>query len=329
MLNNNQIQEMVSFAESIGLVLSDTMLLNASENKINRAGTIEHPRSKNGWYIIKHDDFSGYLCFQCGNYEQNDGTHKLHLSSNQNQKKKLSPKEVAELKLRISDVQKQQALQISKDKEKKANFYRNIFAKLKNSTYHVYMENKKIFHIKRYGFKEQVKYPEFLLCIPFYQGGVIQGYQTISENGSKRFKGHIKGCYWHYTPKPNYKEYKNVFILGEGVATVLSAFEALEAYYGDAICFHPLVSFGCNNLDAVVNATKDFGFDYVILADNDIDNKRNTGVESACQLIKNHPNKNIQPLILPDGDANDYILANGQQKFIEYFKQRVYLGDMK
>lgn len=313
---------MITFAESYGLNIKNKAD-NFNFDKIYRCPTLTHRCSKNGWYTLKYDGISSYICFVCGNYESSNDSHKLSINIKDGYVNKISRKDVIKLRKALSEKQKKESIRIAENIANKANFYRNRFNNLKQCKTHLYMDLKGFNEIGRYGFKSQMKYPEHLICIPFYQNGVMQGYQTINEDGCKKFNNSVKGCYWHFTPKPNYMEYNNVFILGEGVATVLSAFEVLEEYYGDAICFHPLVSFGCNNLRAVVRATQHYKFSYVLLVDNDNTKKRNAGVEAAYELIKSYPNNNIKPLILANGDANDYIVANGRNNFIQSFLNKI------
>ena len=314
----------VDTAYTTGLVITAEQLNNAVADKFYHCGTITHPRSKNGRFIVKHDPATNFITMVFWNHEtsQQDKYH-INLTTDQS-RKQLSSTERQALQARIdakiaADRKKQE-----QERNRKAAHYVAEYQKLPHAQEHDYFSRKGLCSLDKFNLRVDNRFNRNLLCVPFMNsGGAMQGYQTIAGDGTKRFNGSVGGCFWQYpvvNPCPDVFNTGNSFyLIGEGLATVLSAWSAIINHY-DAQVFllYALVAFNCGNLDKVIKATAARKLPYILLVDNDSSKLRNAGIENAKQLIMDNPEAVIYPVLFTNGhDANDYILANGEQAFIE------------
>lgn len=309
---------------AMGLLITPEQLNNAVADKFYHCGTITHPRSKNGRFIIKHDPATDFITVVFWNHETSQ-QEKYHINLATDQPRKpLSQAERQALQARIdakiaADRKKQE-----QDRNHKASYYVAEYQKLPHAQEHHYFTRKGLGNLDCFNLRVDNRFNRNLLCVPFMNsGGAMQGYQTIAADGTKRFNGSVGGCFWQYpavNPCPDAFGASNSFyLIGEGLATVLSAWNAIINHY-DAQVFLPyaLVAFNCGNLDKVIKATAAKKLPYLLLVDNDSSKPRNAGIETAKQLIMDNPDAVIHPVTFTNGqDANDYILAHGVLAFIE------------
>lgn len=314
----------VDTASVMGLLITPEQLNNAVADRFYHCGTITHPRSKNGRFIVKHDMATNFITMVFWNHEtsQQDKYH-INLTTD-HPRKPLSQAERQALQARIdakiaADRKKQE-----QERERKAAYYVAEYQKLPHAQEHHYFTRKGLGILDSFNLRVDNRFNRNLLCVPFMNsGGAMQGYQTITADGTKRFNGSVGGCFWQYpaaNPCPDVFDTGNSFyLIGEGLATVLSAWNAIINHY-DAQVFLPyaLVAFNCGNLDKVIKATAAKKLPYLLLVDNDSSKPNNAGIENAKRLIMDNPDAVIYPVLFTNGqDANDYILANGEWAFIE------------
>lgn len=319
----------VDTALAMGLVITPEQLNNAVADRFYHCGTITHPRSKNGRFIVKHDPATDFITVIFWNHEtsQQDKYH-INLTTDQ-PRKQLSQAERKALQARIdakiaADRKKQE-----QERNYKASYYVAEYQKLPHTQEHDYFSRKGLCSLDKFNLRVDNRFNRNLLCVPFMNsGGTMQGYQTIAADGTKRFNGSVGGCFWQYpavNPCPDVFDTDNSFyLIGEGLATVLSAWNAIINHY-DAQVFLPyaLVAFNCGNLDKVIKATAASRLPYLLLVDNDSSKPHNAGIETAKQLIMDNPDAVIYPVLFTNGhDANDYILANGERAFIELLNKQ-------
>ena len=314
----------VETASAMGLLITPEQLNNAVADRFYHCGTITHPRSKNGRFIVKHDMTTNFITVVFWNHEtsQQDKYH-INLTTDQ-PRKPLSPAERQALQAQIDAKIAADRKKREQERERKAAYYVAEYQKLSICQKHDYLTRKGLSNLDNFNLRVDDRFNCDLLCVPFINSsGAMQGYQTIATDGTKRFNGSVGGCFWQYpavNPCPEVFDTRNSFyLIGEGLATVLSAWQAIINYY-EAQVFLPyaLVAFNCGNLDKVIKATAARKLPYILLVDNDSSKPHNAGIETAKQLIMNNPDAVIYPLLFTNGhDANDYILANGERAFIE------------
>lgn len=319
----------VDTASVMGLLITPEQLNNAIADKFYHCGTITRPRSKNGRFIVKHDPATDFITMVFWNHE--DGHQdKYHINLAHDQPRKpLSQAERQALQARIdakitADRKKQE-----QERGRKAAYYVAEYQQLSICQEHDYFRRKGLGNLKDFHLALDDRFNRNLLCVPFMNStGAMQGYQTIAPDGTKRFNGAVGSCFWQYpavNPCPDVFDTGNSFyVIGEGLATVLSAWQAIINHY-DAQVFLPyaLVAFNCGNLDKVIKATAVRKLPYLLLVDNDSSKPHNAGIETAKQLIMDNPDAVIYPVLFTNGhDANDYILANGAQAFIELLNKQ-------
>lgn len=329
---NDKLQAAIDEAQAIaGLLIRHDRLIAAIPDRKYRCGTVAKPRGINGWYVVKHDGVSEFITIVYGNFELGDTVKfKYHISLKDNAQptKKLSPAERKALQDEMNARIEADRAKYEKSKQQKADYYVKEFNQLPFCIEHPYSNKKGIPNIKWYNLRHDIRFNRDLLCIPFVNDrGLIQGYQTIAPDGVKRFCGSVGGYYWQYPIiNPNSLVFNGVnsfFILCEGVATGISAYEALVSYF-DSQIFLPIIlcAFNVGNLNRVITATKSQKLPYLLLVDNDSNKPKNAGIETCKQLLIYHSDCIIYPLTFPDsGDANDYILANGAAAFIQLIKK--------
>ena len=154
------------------------------------------------------------------------------------------------------------------------------------------------------------------LLIPMYDiHGKIWSVQTIFNDGTKRFMAGArkKGCLYPFGDISS----ANKILVCEGFATAASIFEAIG--------IPTIAAFDAGNIYHVVH---DLIFKYptkeiIIGADNDWENQRNTGYETAKKVAMDYHIRAIVPQNLKTGmsDWNDISCQYGPQEIINQFKK--------
>lgn len=329
---NDKLQAAIDEAQAVaGLLIRHDRLINAVPDRKYRSGTVAKPKGINGWWLVKYDGVAEFITIVYGNFELGDNAkfkYHINLKDNQQPARRLSPAERAELQAKMDARIEADRVKYQQEKQKKASYYVNEFNQLPWCTEHPYITRKCISNLSWYNLRHDDRFNRDLLCIPFIDDrGLMQGYQTIAPDGVKRFCGSSGGYYWQY-PMTNPNELvfdadNSFFILCEGLATGVSAYEAIIDYF-DSQVYLPIIlcAFNVGNLDKAITATKSRKLPYLLLVDNDSDKSKNAGIETCKLLLENHPDCAIYPLTFPgNADANDYILVNGVAAFIQLIEQ--------
>lgn len=312
-----------------GLFVSDTQIVTATHDKLYRVGTTDKPKGKDGWFKVLYDGFTDFVTICYGNWvtQQSD---KHHINLKDDGRKILrTPEERKQLQAQIDA--KVKADRVKRDKEiaQKRTYYVNEYHNFNHCHSHDYLTRKGIVHPQIYQLRIDTRSNQNLLCVPFInQDGVMQGYQSIDTSGkNKIFRGSVGGYFWRYpmtNPCPHvFNERNSFFILCEGLATGLSAYEAITEYF-DTDVYLPIIlcAFNVGNLDKVITATKGHKLPYLLLVDNDSTKPRNAGIETAKTLLTTHGDCAIYPLTFTNGDdANDYIVKHGTVQFIRLLSE--------
>lgn len=311
-----------------GLIVDSAKLSHATPDKRYRCATVDKPHGANGWYVIKYDNSLDFVTIVYGNFENGDD-HKLkyHINLKSHDQPIRTSAERQRLQAQIDAKIAADRAKQAQERNRKAAYYRAEFERLPECTEHPYTDRKGIDEVLFRIAPGHIRINKNLLCMPFYDDrGVIQGYQTIAPDGTKLFNGSVGGYYWQYpliNPLPEVFTKENSFyIIGEGLSTVLSAYQAMINGFGAGV-FMPymLVAFNCGNLDKVIKSTQAQGLPYLLLVDNDRTKKRNAGFEHARRLINDNQSTLIYPLTFPNGDANDYCLEFGESAFIDLLEK--------
>lgn len=313
------VDEMVTLS---GLMITTDKLSLAVPNRTYRIGTLDKPSSKNGWYRLFYDSSIDFITIVFGDWVTKI-KHKHHINLKEDfSYNQLSHQEREERKKRLNAKIEAQRKQTELKNMRKRDYYVRLFNSFKPCVTHDYLTAKGI-TLSCYPFRINEKYNNNVLCIPFYNANGLQGYQAITSDGIKRFRGLPDGCYWQYpqsNPLPQvFTSANSFYILCEGIATGLSAYEAFNNYFDSQIIL-PIVlcGFTANNLSKVINATKANNLAYLLLVDNDNHPTINTGIETAKQILEEYQELEIYPITFSSGrDANDYINEYGQTAFIQ------------
>jgi phage/plasmid primase-like uncharacterized protein len=301
--------------KELGLTLTHDQLQAAIDqpDTLYRCGTIDHPTSDNGAYKVKLDSKTQVATCCFWNHETKQKKF-IPVSFRDKNAPPLTAQERHKLSAHIE--QNKTAAIIAQDKESRAKAHASTLAFSKFSMLkdpHPYLTRKgnqnygfRITPVDAANFHAGGRYnpaTERALAIPFFNSeGTQQGYQTIGEEGSKRLHGAPSGCFWSYPQKGNF------YILGEGLATVLSAYEAIKLARPE---LNPiaLVAFNAGNLCKVVQATEHKKLPYLLLVDNDGTTNSNTGINTALDLLGDC-NSPITLWISPDRFVNTLNLTS-------------------
>lgn len=323
----NKLADAVVKCSEMGILLSGSQIKSAPTDKIHRCGTSTHPKGKNGAYMVKYDQQNEFITLVLWNHETQERTNH-HINLKSPDYKPMTTDQRRELQQRIDAKQQADRERLERERQQKSAYYVAEFNQLPFCTTHNYLTQKGIGNQQWFNFRHDARFNRDLLCVPFMNNsGYLQGYQTITPDGTKRFYGSIGGCFWQYpaiNPCPEVFDNANSFyIIGEGVATVLSAWQAITNYYDSQVYLpYALVAFNAGNLGKVIENTKHNKLPYLLLVDNDSSKNRNTGIETAKLLLDLQADCEIYPLTFPDNsDANDFILANGEPAFIRLVNQ--------
>lgn len=320
--HSSKLNSVIEAMHSIGLCINHNKLSQSQRNKIYRIGTTDKPKGRDGWYKIMYDSFTEFVTVIFGNWAtQHQDKYSINLKANT--KRIFTPlerKKYAE-HVNVSIKAQHEADELQKEANRIALV--KIYQTFKTCYSHNYLTRKCVEDVHLYNLRTTT---QGQLAIPFYLDGMMHGYQTITNDGTKRFNGSVGSCYWQYpmnNPNPEvFNKSNSFYIIGEGLATCLSAYETISNHY-DAHLFLPLVlcGFNANNLTKVVQATKHHKLSYLLLVDNDYTKSTNTGIETAKKIIKDHPDAVIYPLLFPNGDSNDYLIEYGTDEFIKLFNR--------
>jgi len=324
---NDKLQSAIDEAHATaGLLIRYDRLINAVPDRKYRSRTVAKPKGINGWWLVKCDGVVEFITIVYGNFELGDKVkfkYHINLKDKDHSIKKLTPAERAELQSQMNARIEADRAKYEQSKQQKSDYYVNEFNQLAWCAGHPYITRKGISNLSWYNFRQDTRFNRNLLCVPFVNDReLLQGYQSIAPDGTKRFCGSIGGYFWQYPiTNPNdllFDVNNSFFILCEGVATGISAYEALINHFDNQI-YLPIIlcAFNVGNLDKVIKITINKRLPYFLLIDNDSTKPRNAGIETAKQLIIDNPDAVIYPVTFDNGtDANDYILANGSISFI-------------
>lgn len=333
MLNipQNKLDNAVEALQIAGLFISHDQIINATHDRLYRIGTTDKPKGKDGWFKVLYDSSTDFVTIVFGNW-QTQTKDKLHINLKQSiEKKRLTPEERQALQAKIDKKILDDRAKRNKELNQKRTYYVNEYNQLQHCYSHGYLTRKGILYPQQYQLRTDTRANNNLLCVPFINGnGELQGYQSITIDGSKRFNGSVGGFYWQYpmtNPCPEVFNHSNsFFILCEGLATGLSAYEAITEFF-DIQVFLPIIlcAFNVGNLDKVITATKAHKLPYLLLVDNDSTKPRNAGIETAKALLMAHAECEIYPLTFSNGnDANDFIIEHGYDEFIKLIDKYAY-----
>lgn len=317
LLAHDNLTQIESKAQEIGLCINNAKLTTTIPSKIYTCGTTANPRGANGRYLVKYDPITEKATVLFWNFETSSEKAplaKVVISLRDPNTKPLTSAERQQQRAHMAANLKRQREQADRENAEKAINCRDMFKVSEHCAEHEYFEHKGIVNLSKYGFKKC----DGAVRIPFTNGIEMQGFQTIRRDGVKRFTGSIGGCWWQY-PNNQAITGNHFYIIGEGVATVLSAYKAIVNAQSDMLPI-ALVGFNAGNLSKVISNTKDNNLPYLLLVDNDSTKSKNAGVEAMLQILTEHSGIEIYPLVITDGvsnDANDFILKNGAMAFIK------------
>lgn len=317
-----------------GVIIDEVKLNKLISSKYSksfeRCGCTESPKGTHCWFDVKQN--SEIITISFGNFKT--GLHKTHvikIHENTTLYKK-TPQQIRQDKAKLAKQQAEALVRETQEKEAKAKYNRDKFMTLTPFSYkdiNEYWDRKQLYNL----FKYNLRYDNYNnLCIPMYNADYeMQGYQRISGDGNtKRFSGSSGGNFWQY-PLPNnfspaLAKSKLFYILGEGLATVLSAYQVLTEdmtyHRHNHIGFIALVGFNASNISKCIDATKKHGYPFIYLVDNDDSKSTNTGVNVARKIVETYTDINIMPIILRGKsneamDCNDFLVKYGHNLLSE------------
>lgn len=316
---------------SAGINITQHQIVTSIHDKFYRVGTLDNPKSKNGWYKVLYDGCTNFVTVCYGNWVT-QFSDKYHIKINDDNHQSLrTPEERKRLQAHIDAKVKADRVKREQEIAKKRTYYVNEYNSFTSCYSHDYLTRKGISHQQLYQLRIDARSNQNLLCVPFMNAdGILQGYQSIDSTGkNKIFRGSVGGYFWLYPiSNPCHQVFNlqnSFYILCEGLATGLSAYESITEYFDtDVYLYLPILlcAFNVGNLDKVITATKAHKLPYLLLVDNDSAKPRNAGIETAKTLLNKHSDCAIYPLTFTNGDdANDYILKNGAIKFIRLISE--------
>jgi putative DNA primase/helicase len=244
----------------------------------------DKPGSKNGWYVL----------FNTGSIAGSFGNWKTGLSANwcATNKNQMSKAEHSKFKLQrqkaINEIERQRIQNHHSSAVKSGKLWDSASQQVKIN--HSYLVSK---HIKAYGIRQLGE--NLLIPIQDAQNNLVS-VQFIMPNGSKRFKsgGRIKGCFMLIG------ELEGTLFICEGYATGATIHQAT----GKSV----IIAFNAANLSPVVTALKllNITIKIIIVADNDISNKVNTGLIKGQECAHTHNLPLIYPTFSDDQPGSDF-----------------------
>lgn len=252
---------------SAGLVVDDIDL----SGELVRCGTTQKPNGTDGAYAV-HLDKTPLVWLS--NWHDGGIPQTVYLYE-KNQLDALTEAEREALRERIRQEKEENALRLAERRRKAADAANDLFRTLSPAGQkNAYLSRKGVLPLGnlRECDASRTPYPSQLagacLVVPLLNSeGRTVSLQFIDEAGSKRFLpgGEKRGCYFPIPAKDGSKD--GPLLIGEGVATVLSACMA-TGYAG-------LVAFDCGNLEAAGRVAREKypERELVFLADNDCTDK--------------------------------------------------------
>lgn len=315
---------------SAGINITHHQIVTSTHDKFHRVGTTDNPNGKDGWYKILYDGCTDFVTICYGNWvTQYSDKYHININDNGHAHLRRTPEERKRMQAQIDAKVKADRVKREQEIAKKRTYYVSEYNSFTSCYSHDYLTRKGISHQQLYQLRIDTRSNQNLLCVTFMNpDGILQGYQSIDATGkNKIFRGSVGGYFWRYPiSNPCHQVFNlqnSFYILCEGLATGLSAYEAITEYF-DTDVYLPIIlcAFNVGNLDKVINATKAHNLPYLLMVDNDSNKLRNAGVEEAKKLLETHRDCEIYPVTFSNGDdANDFIMKRGATAFIKLLNQ--------
>ena len=271
--------EAIELMQSHGLIVSSLTF-----GKIIKTATQGKPSKRNGWYFI--NEHNGEVSGVFGNYDEY-GDQKIAIRGKVNATQRTAQKQQREAE--VTDGLKE-ALRAWNLSDPISN-HQHEYAEKKKLKYNILIRNG--VKIDRYG----------NLVFNLKNNGKFAGIQRIAPDGTKRFNKGFKMA-------GSYYEIEDVggadIAYCEGIATGFTIANIFR--FRKIIC--------CLSACNIESVAKQFGLGY-LFADNDLDNKVNTGRESAIKNADLFSN-----IFTPKehGDINDMYVEHGMYFDLERIK---------
>jgi phage/plasmid primase-like uncharacterized protein len=284
------IMDLISAMHNNGINVDNIII----DNKIHRCTEV-NGRSKHKkpcWYIVFDNGESLVAIY--GNYKNNS----RYVWSN---KLKLNIKDKLLMTKKIDLIRQKQIKEQQQSLIKLRNVFDNECIYL-NNFMHPYIVKKQITSLLEIDLRYKLKVDvNNNLLVPIYNiQGILMGYQKISALGDKMFaKGTLKkGNYYPImTTSVNFSDV-DIIAVGEGLATTASVYTALTDLYGNnkIAC---LVAFDVGNIEAVLLQlwSNHINKSIILVADNDIANTTNIGVNTCINIQNKYRHKPINVFI--------------------------------
>lgn len=277
-MNNINVTPEQGFLEAMANngVLAHKSLIIEPDGKIKRFRVKgDKSGTQNGWYVLFND---GLMAGTFGNWKTGITCNWCAKSND-----KLSKKEHYKIKQQRIKASRERELQQIQEQHETAIKCGQLWSEASQlvKANHSYLVNKQI---RAYAIRQLGK--NLLIPIQDAQNRLVS-LQFIMPNGDKVFKsgGKVKGCFCLIG------NLLGTLFICEGYATGATIHQAT----GKSV----IVAFNASNLSAVVTSLKAHGLGYlniIIVADNDVDNKVNTGVIKGRECARMH---NL-PMIYPN-----------------------------
>ena len=277
MLRYTQICELASqIFDEHGLVVHEIVL-----NRPARCGTKHKPDGQDGFYYIHADGRPNITLI---NYHDGEGGRKYTIPLyDKHEDCRMSPEERKAWLAHIQHLNADRARQLEERHRKAAERAEALFPTYKPATgENPYLKRKKVLPLgdirecDAADVASKAGLTGECLVVPVMNlSGKITSLQYIDGGGNKRFLfgGEKRGCFF---PIPAEDKSRNgTLLIGEGLATVLSACMSTG--------FAGLVAFDCGNLTAVAHIARGRypEREIVICADNDVETNGNPGLTKA------------------------------------------------
>jgi len=266
--------------------------------KHQRCGTVTHPKSTNGWFIVNDESVS---------YGSWDGSVESGYFWLNDSKPLTAEEKQAYAKRRAEQEIKQRELE-QKDRIERLESVRGAYALTKRrNPHHAYVSRKQIDF--RLDFTHDM---QGRLVIPMVNiQNQLMGYQYINDVGEKKFKsGSItKESFYCFKPYDISIAELDLIFICEGVATAGSVYQALNQSL-DAVNYGVVATFSAGNIKPVIDSLhRNIGGKSMVgIADNDI-----AGINAY-----NHTGVKFMVVGIANGDdANDVHIQFGSDALAE------------
>lgn len=265
------------------------------EGRVNRCGTIDKPKKKNGWFRVYEDSVSyGTWDDTIPNgYFWTKEITPLTPEEKQEYAKKRAEREI-----------KQREVELLERIERLDSINKAYALTKQNKTHHAYLERKQMTFRQDYTFDFQQR-----LVIPVLNvQNHLVGYQYINDNGDKLFKtgSILKGGLYPFKPYHCTIADLDLIFMCEGVATADAIYQSMDEMF-DSVNYGVIACFSAGNVKNIIADIHQYcGRKSIIgIADNDdagIKAYDKTGVKYfVCGLQKGE-------------DANDILVQFGKEK---------------